>query len=36
MKQFVESKQSRLDKLSPEQLSNLQALIDQALCMAGV
>lgn len=36
MKQFVESKQSRLDKLSPEQLSNLQALINQALCMAGV
>ena len=36
MKQFIESKQSRLDKLSPEQLSNLQALIDQALCMAGV
>lgn len=36
MKQYVESKQSRLDKLSPEQLSNLQALINQALCMAGV
>jgi hypothetical protein len=29
-------KQSRLDKLSPEQLSNLQMLINQALSMAGV
>ncbi len=36
MKQFMTAKQSRLDKLSPEQLSNLQALINQALSMAGV
>lgn len=36
MKQFVVSKQSRLDKLSPEQLSNLQIMINQALSMAGV
>lgn len=36
MKQFVVSKQNRLDKLSPEQLSSLQALINQALTMAGV
>ena len=36
MKQFMTAKQSRLDKLSPEQLSNLQVLINQALSMAGV
>ena len=36
MKQFMSSKQSRLDKLSLEQLSNLQMLINQALSMAGV
>ena len=36
MKQFMASKQSRLDKLSLEQLSNLQIMINQALSMAGV
>lgn len=36
MERFIEAKNSRLEKLSTEQLSNLQMLIDQALCMAGV
>ena len=35
MEQFMESRNSKLEKLSPEQLSNLQMLIDQALCMVG-
>ena len=35
MKQFLESKQSRLDKLSENQLASLQLLINQALNMAG-
>jgi hypothetical protein len=35
MKQFLDSQQSRLDKLSVDQLSNLQQLINQALNMAG-
>ena len=35
MKQFLNSQQSRLDKLSEDQLSNLQLLINQALNMAG-
>lgn len=36
MERFIETKNSRLEKLSTEQLSNLQMLINQALCMAGV
>ena len=35
MKQFLNSQQSRLDKLSEDQLTNLQMLINQALNMAG-
>ena len=35
MKQFLDSQQSRLDKLSEDQLTNLQMLINQALNMAG-
>ena len=36
MQQFMEERQSRLDKLSPDQLINLMGMIDQALKMAGV
>lgn len=36
MKQYLESQQGRLDRLSEDQLSNLQLLINQALNMAGV
>lgn len=36
MEQFIESRNNRLEKLSSEQLSSLQKMIDQALLMAGV
>ena len=36
MKQFMDEQQDRLDKLSPEQLSNLMGAIDQMLKMSGV
>ena len=36
MGRFMESRNSRLEKLSSKQVTSLQELIDQALCMAGV
>ena len=36
MFQFMKERQDRLDKLSPDQLSNLMEMMDQALKMAGV
>ena len=36
MSRFLAARNSRLEKLSPEQLSNLQASIDLLLNMAGV
>lgn len=36
MGRFMESRNSRLERLSADQLTSLQAMIDQVLCMAGV
>ena len=36
MGQFMESRNSRLERLSADQITSLQTIIDQALCMAGV